>query len=112
MKSENAELRKSGQRAAQAWHDSWRKPDSGAHFGARSLYSFLKPHCDSSLELEPVAGFEQVLTVSGNLGLQPESFRFKKLQQFAFLFSDNKGLATNFNYYFSFRSLFLQCGAT
>jgi len=62
--------------------------------------------------MEPVAGFEQVPMILGNLGLQPESFRLKKLQQFALLFSDNKGLSANFNYYFSFRSLFLQCSAT
>jgi hypothetical protein len=62
--------------------------------------------------LEPVAGFEQVLMNSGNLSLQPESFRLRKLQQFAFLCPDNKGLSVNFNYYFSLRSIFLQCSAT
>jgi hypothetical protein len=62
--------------------------------------------------LEPVAGLEQVRMISGNLSMQPESFRLKKLQQFALLCPDNKALSVNFNYYFSFRSLFLQCCAT
>jgi hypothetical protein len=39
--------------------------------------------------MEPVAGFEQLLMIPGNLNPQPESFRLKKLQQFALLVPDN-----------------------
>jgi len=58
--------------------------------------------------MEPVAGFEQVLLISGNLSLQPESFRLKKLQQFALLLPNNKGLSVKSNYYCSYRLLFCQ----
>jgi hypothetical protein len=41
--------------------------------------------------VEPVAGLEPDLLTLAGLRSQPDSFRLKKLQQFALLFLDNKG---------------------
>jgi hypothetical protein len=40
---------------------------------------------------KPVAGLEPYLLTLPGLRSQPDSFRLKKLQQFAFLSLDNKG---------------------